>query len=186
MDEFSRNRSSYGPGNWNFGKMDEFSGYRKNSGWFVQDFPIRTMTSDRDFQRQIWILAQNLSLKSQLSKKVKILGFRSSLKIFYFFHFLTKIWDSENGDDGRVQTKMLKLHLTSLWIIHDYSRRNKNGKFRKKIEKFQFLFYHLESHNYITGDITGLIEKIIHHVHNTIWFSKNSGTSEIKIHNLTK
>lgn len=52
--------------------------------------------------------------------------------------------------------------------------------FEKKIEKFQFLFYHLESHNYITGDITGLIEQIIHHVHNTIWFSKNSGTSEIK------
>ena len=40
--------------------------------------------------------------------------------------------------------------------------------FEKKIEKFQFLFYHLESHNYITGDITGLIEQIIHHVHNTI------------------
>ena len=68
-------------------------------------------------------------------------------------------------------------------IIHEETKKE---IFEKKIEKFQFLFYHLESHNYITGDITGLIEKIIHHVHNTIWFSKNSGTSEIKIHNLTK
>ena len=58
-------------------------------------------------------------------------------------------------------------------------KKEKMENFRKKkIEKFQFLFYHLESHNYITGDITGLIEAIIHH---TIWFSKNSGTSEIFI-----
>ena len=82
-------------------------------------------------------------------------------------------WRSSSDEDVKV---WLNIILDHSWLF----TKQKMKISRKKIEKFQFLFYHLGSHNYITGDITGLIEQIIHHVHNTIWFSKNSGTSEIK------
>ena len=96
---------------------------------------------------------------------------------FLRFPFLPKIWDlqklgwrSSSDEDVKVS---LNIVLDHSWL---FAKKKKWKIFEKKIEKFQFLFYHLESHNYITGDITGLIEAIIHH---TIWFSKNSGTSEI-------
>ena len=105
----------------------------------------------------------------------KLLNFSIQFETFWQnLRFRKWGWRSSSDEDVKA----------SLNIILDHSglfTKKQKWKFsKKKIEKFQFLFYHLESHNYITGDITGLIEQIIHHVHNTIWFSKNSGTSEIK------
>ena len=76
-------------------------------------------------------------------------------------------WRSSSDEDVKV---WLNIILDHSWLF----TKQKMKISRKKIEKFQFLFYHLGSHNYITGDITGLIEPIIHL---TIWFLKNSGTS---------